>query len=190
MKIKKLLALSAVALIGLTGCSKEVTFAEAVQFVKDTYQSSGYKGTYRYYRKTDKMDGCFDFLKTAFPSTDDSKDNYVLCAVSSGRIEYEFASSFYKFYVDGKKLEIKTNFSNADIKKYISDTGLYVPDDANINGSMSEYYLFDENGIQTKAVKEYDFSMSYTLMEKNVTGNFKLYEEQTFKSSGTKCSCD
>lgn len=164
MKLRRLLTLAGVALFALTGCSKEITYAEAMEHVKTNYTGTE-KKTIKYVGDVtvNKAEGIFSEVGEFFePGHHESTDKEV-------PMDLEYLANFkegFKFYQDGKKLTCKVYANSGDdlVEAFEVALGFELPVGTpyTITGVILFSMSFDENGYFVGQEEKYvlNFVMS------------------------------
>lgn len=188
MKLKSLLGLSAVALLALTGCAKEVTYDEALKQV-NSYTQEGRKAKIHKVVKVSKLEGIFEKLSSVYKNEDKNYEEAV-CPITAAQFA-AYPSDIYKYYLDGTKLEIKADLTGDALRTYIeTQLGMQVPN-AEINGKAYEYTKTNENGLPLLQESKLDFSIKMSGGGITVEGAMCAEIKITYSLTNEKCaSCN
>ena len=172
MKKSSLLA-SLASLALLASCAKTVTFAEAKQHAADNYTLAAINekyssGTFKSVTDVKKSEGIFEKTFKA-GKTENSG--------SAALVPFAPISDSYTYKIDGKKMFVSYKLNPKDV---LEESGQKVPEGAELSGSASGSYSYNEVGLITKSVEKCDISFSYSLAGISVSGALKMSQTITY----------
>lgn len=172
MKKSSLLA-SLASLALLASCAKTVTFAEAKQHAADNYTLAAINekysgGTYKSVTDVKKSEGIFE---TKFKVGKDEDSG------SAALTPFVPLSDSFTYKIDGKKMVVSYKLNAKDV---LEESGQKVPEGAELKGTASGNYYYNEVGLITKSSEKCDISFSYSVAGVSVSGALKMSETVTY----------
>jgi len=145
MQIKKMLVLSGVALLALTGCAKEITQADAAKYADENFSGEAVETAGTSKIVSGEFSGVFSELKEDFKDEEKSISE-LLSPIDSTFITRKFSSP-YKFYLDGNILSAKIDANGSDLQEALKQTfSMKLPDNAELSGTIYACMTFNAKG--------------------------------------------
>jgi len=162
MQLKRLLCMSCIALLPLTGCAKEITKADAQQYAADNFGGERVKVKGHVKSTVGEISGFYESSKSHYENKDEDIEEIL------GPVKAEYMvllNEAYKYYLDGKKLQYKIDLNGKEgFKEY---THINPPENCKLEFKLYLFTELTERGYVHISVRKIHFN--FEMSENGIT---------------------